>query len=114
MLAYKLLKRRKDGSVGSLFINAAARLEPGVWMEAEAHRRAGFAFRPGWHCLVRPSAPHLKMQLSNGEQREWWVVEIEDYDLFQRPEEQGGCWYLAQRMKLLGRFEQEQPLPLAA
>lgn len=116
MIAYKLMKVRKDGSIGSLFINAAARLEPGVWMEAEAHRRSGFAYRPGWHVMAEPSAPHLKMKLANGEQREWWRVEIDDYEMFIRPKNQGGVWFLAQKMRLLHPvlFLAKQPLPFAA
>jgi len=101
MIAYKLLKLRKDGSVGPLFINAAARLPVGEWMEAEAHKRKGFAFRPGWHCTLKPIAPHLKEELSSGQRRQWWRVAISNYKTYDRPESQGGTWVLAENMKLI-------------
>jgi hypothetical protein len=101
MIAYKLLKLRRDGSIGPLFINASARLPVGKWMDAEAHYRKGFAFRPGWHCTLKPEAPHLKERLSSGQVRQWWRVEVEDVVKYNRPESQGGTWVLAQKMKLI-------------
>ena len=101
MLAYKLLKLRKDGSVGPLFINAKSRLERHVWMTAETFPTKGFAVRKGWHCCLEPKAPHLKLELASGERRQWWMVEIEDYEEYDRPESQGGTWLLANRMKLI-------------
>ena len=100
-IAYKLVKVRKDGSIGPLFINASLRITPQKWLTAEAHRKAGFAFRPGWHCTRNATAPHLKDRLSNGQVRQWWVVEIADYEERRRPEAQGGLWYLAQQIKFL-------------
>lgn len=100
-IAYKLVKVRKDGSIGPLFINASLRIIPDVWLPAEAHKRKGFAFRPGWHCTRIPSAPHLKERLKTGENREWWMVEISDYEERMRPESQGGLWYLAQKIKFI-------------
>ena len=47
------------------------------------------------------NAPHLKMRLSNGEQRVWVKVEVEDWGTYNRPESQGGTWILAQRMKVI-------------
>jgi hypothetical protein len=98
---FKLLKVRKDGTLGPLFINARARLRVGEWMPAEAHRRKGFAFRPGWHVMAKPEAPHLKTELASGERRQFWEVEIADYIEETRPESQGGVWYLAQKMRLV-------------
>ena len=100
MIAYKLLKVRKDGSIGPLFINQRQRIPIGEWLQAEAHRTKGFAFRPGWHCTIKPEAPHLSMK-----GRTWYTVEIEDYVEHRRPEHQGGLWFLAQRMMLLGKTE---------
>ena len=100
MIAYKLLKKRKNGSIGPLFINAKAVLPTGVWLEAEFHPRKGFAPRKGWHCTHAPIAPHLPMQTVS-QTREWWKVEIEDFTPYKRPESQGGKWYLANRMKLI-------------
>lgn len=104
MIAYKLLKRRRDGSIGPLFINARARLEVGVWYEAEDHPTKGFAHRPGWHCTLKPVAPHLKEQTTT-QKREWFQVEIEDYEFHDRPLSQGGRWALAQRMRIVAPLE---------
>ena len=101
MKAYKLIKVRKDGSLGPLFIDAAKRLPVGEWLKAEAIKRKGFAFRPGFHCCAKPIAPHLKEKLSSGEIRKWFVVEIDDFRAEPRPESQGD-WYVANRMKILG------------
>ena len=96
MLAYKLLRKRKDGSLGSLFINRKAHVPIGTWMPSEEHPTKGYAYRPGWHVMPRPNAPHLT---ENG--RVWVEVEIEDFSEFNRPESQGGTWYLANWMKVI-------------
>lgn len=57
--AYKLFRRRGDGSLGPLFINKRQRIPLGEWLQAEDHPTKGYAHRPGWHCGVAPSAPHL-------------------------------------------------------
>jgi hypothetical protein len=100
-IAYKLVKLRKDGSIGPLFINASLRISIGEWLKAEAHKRKGFAFRPGWHCTKTADAPHLKEMLKSGEVRQWWKVEISDFVEKMRPEAQGGLWYLAQNIRFL-------------
>ena len=104
MIAYKLFKIRKDGSIGSLFINASEKYKTNVWIGAEFTPTKGFAERKGWHCLLTPVAPHLKMRLKTGEIRGFYKVEIDDYDYFTRPESQGGKWVLAQRMKILEKI----------
>jgi hypothetical protein len=96
--AYKLLRRRKDGTLGPLFINRRQVVPVGVWLEAEDHPTKGFAHRPGWHCTLERSAPHLKMRLKNGEQRVWCKVLVKDIKLYDRPESQGGSWVLADHM----------------
>jgi len=98
MLAYKLFRVRKKGTLGSLFINRRAVLPLGQWMEAEAHETKGYAYRPGWHALAKPVAPHLSLK-----GREWYQVEIDDYEEHTRPESQGGKWFVAQRLKILGK-----------
>jgi hypothetical protein len=100
MIAYKLLRRRRDGSLGPLFINQRQRIPAGVWLDAEDHPTKGYARRPGWHAAPRPEAPHLSLR-----GRVWCIVEIEDYVPLTRPEAQGGLWYLAKRMKLLQEIE---------
>lgn len=97
MKAYKVFKKRKDGTIGPLFIGATQRLPMNTWLDAEDIPTKGFAHRPGWHAGREPNATHLKM-LDN---RVWFEVEIEDYETFKRPTNQGGEWLIAQRMKII-------------
>ncbi len=100
-VAYKLFRELKSGEITSLFINKSRKLSYGEWMESENYPTNGFAERPGWHCTAEPNAPHLKMELKSGEKRVWKMVLIEEYTEFKRPENQGGLWYLAGRMKIM-------------
>jgi hypothetical protein len=101
VIAYKLFRKTKDNRITSLFINKTRNLPLGIWMEADNYPTKGFVERPGWHCTAQPNAPHLKMVLKNGEVRVWKKVMIEDYIEFQRPENQGGLWFLAKRIMIL-------------
>jgi len=96
MMCYKPFKVRKDGSIGSLFINRRAKYPIGVRIDAESYPTRGYAFRPFWHCTSSPIAPHLSM---NG--RRWYKVEIKEYTSYTRPKNQGGIWYLAKKIKIL-------------
>ena len=100
MHAYKLMRRRRDGTVGPLFINRRQVVTPGVWLPAENHPTKGYAVRPGWHCCSKPAAPHLKDNPVH-EMRQWWLVEIRNYEVLERPQSQGGTWYLSQQMQLI-------------
>lgn len=100
-IAYKLFRKTRDNRITSLFINKTRNLPIGIWMEAQNYPTKGFAERPGWHCTAEPNAPHLKMELKSGEVRVWRKVLIEDFTEFQRPESQGGLWFLAKRMMIL-------------
>jgi hypothetical protein len=100
MIAYKLFNVRKDGSIGSLFINRKARLPIGKWIGAESHETKGYKYRPYFHCLAYWNAPHLSHK-----NRQWWMVEIHDYQVMQRPERLGGIWLLANRMKIIQPIE---------
>jgi hypothetical protein len=95
------MRLRKDGTLGSLFINRKTVIPIGVWLDAEFYPTKGFAERLGWHCTFTMNAPHLKHELSNGEVRVWVEVEIEDYHTYDRPESQGGKWILANKMKVI-------------
>jgi hypothetical protein len=95
-MAYKLVRLRKDGSIGPLFINRKLRLLIDEWMEAEDHPTKGFAHRMGWHVTEHMSAPHLSKK-----GRIWIKVAIKNYEVILRPESQGGKWFLAQQMKVL-------------
>ena len=96
MKAYKLVRKLKDGSLAPLFINKKSRLPIGTPIKAEAHLTKGFAFRPGWHCTLTPSAPHLSVK-----NRVWVEVEVEDFEIHNRPASQGGSWVLAQKMTII-------------
>lgn len=96
MIVYKLFRCRKTGTLGSLFINRRAVLPRFVWLTAQDHETRGFKHRPGWHCTAQPQAPHLS---SAG--RQWFEVEISDFEELKRPALQGGTWFLAKRIKIL-------------
>lgn len=101
MKAYKLFTEHKNGTISSLFINKRKRLPFDVWMEAECFPTKGFAIRPFWHCTSNPVAPHLS---TNG--RVWCEVEMDGYEEFQRPKNQGGLWYLAKKIKIVQKISQ--------
>jgi hypothetical protein len=96
MVAYKLMRKKANGAITSLFINKQVEYEFNEWMKAECHPTKGFAYRPGWHCTFTPYAPHLN---TNG--RVWVKCEVENWTKYDRPESQGGAWILAQDIKLL-------------
>jgi hypothetical protein len=95
--AFKLLRMRRNGTIGPLFINRKQVIQLGVWMDAEDHHRKGYAHRPGWHVTLTACAPHLSMK-----GRVWMRVEVEDFVELKRPASQGGVWLLAQKMKVVG------------
>ena len=94
--SYKLFRKLKSGEITSLFINKTERLKKSVWLEAKEYPTKGFKFRPYWHCTGQPVAPHLSEK-----NRIWLKVEMKDYEVFERPEHQGGKWYLAKQIKIL-------------
>ena len=96
-IAFKLLRVRKNGTLGPLFINKRQVIPIGEWLQAEDHPTKGYARRPGWHAAPIPSAPHLSK-----EGRVWMRVELADVQELERPESQGGLWYLARWMRVLG------------
>lgn len=96
MIAYKLVRKMKDGTLAPLFINKRLRFDFNKWLKAESHPTKGFAFRKGFHCTLKPLAPHLSPK-----GRVWVEVEVDDYEKYNRPESQGGTWVLAQKMKVL-------------
>jgi len=99
MKGYKLVRKLKDGSLSPLFINQKSRLPIGEWIQAEKcynREKDGFKYRPFWHCTAKPIAPHLSKK-----NRVWIEIEMEDYELFERPEHLGGTWFLADRIKII-------------
>ena len=98
MIAYKLVRQLKDGSISPLFINRKSRLPLNEWMQAEKHHnreKDGFKYRPFWHCTSNPVADHLSKK-----NRVWVEIEMEDYKEMQRPDNQGGLWFLAEKIKI--------------
>jgi len=93
--AWKLFRQRKDGSIGSLFINRRYRIPIGEWLRAESHPTKGYKHRPFWHCTKRPLAPHLSEK-----GRVWRKVEVSGVTEISRPESQGGVWYLARCLRV--------------
>jgi hypothetical protein len=102
MIAYKLMRKKKDGLLYSLFINNNSPIKLGVWLKANCYPTKKFSVRKGWHCCFKPLAPHLKMRLKNGEKRTWMKVEVDGYEIFPRPKSQGSSWILAQKIKVIG------------
>jgi len=96
MIGYKLFRVRKNGTLGSLFINAKAVIPFNKWLTAETYPTKGFAVRPGWHITHAPIAPHLSMK-----GRQWYKVEFKSFETIIRPEKQGGRWFIAKKMRVL-------------
>jgi hypothetical protein len=94
--AYKLLRQRKNGTLGPLFINRRQVIPVGVWLAAEDHPTKGYAHRPGWHATPRQCAPHLSMS-----GRVWCRVELRGVRRWERPEKQGGLWFIAAQMRVV-------------
>jgi len=100
---YKLFRKRKDGTLGPLFINARLRIELGKWMMAEDHPTKGYAHRPGWHATLAPMAPHLSEK-----GRVWCECQAYNCKKFDRPQSQGGTWVLAQFLRVVREMTPEE------
>lgn len=94
--AFKLVRLRKNGTLGPLFINRKQVIPVGVWLKAKRHPTKGYAVRRGWHVTRRPRAPHLSTK-----GRIWVAVEVTDFKELPRPDAQGGLWLIAQWMRVL-------------
>ena len=102
MKAYKLLRLRKDGTLGPLFVGRRSVFRVGDRLAAEFNLpHPGLAHRPGFHCCAEPRAPHIKRVLKNGERRVWCEVRIYGVTRHDRPECQGGVWYTALHMEIV-------------
>lgn len=69
----------------------------GRWLTAQEYPTKGFYVRKGFHCVLKPEVPHLKML----EDRVWKRVEIKSIHTIQRPNFQGTTWYIANKMRIL-------------
>jgi len=96
MIAYKLMRQKANGRLTPLFINKSKEIDFGKWLPAENHPTKGFKERKGWHCCLRPEAPHLSER-----GRIWVKVMINDFQFFHRPKHQGSTWILANEIKFL-------------
>ncbi len=97
MIAYKLFRIKKDGTITSLFINKSEKLEVGKWIRAKSYPTKGFKVRAGWHSTPKPIAPHLSMK-----GRKWFKVVIKNVRQEKRPENQGGLWFVSGWLKIIG------------
>lgn len=95
-MGYKLFRKRRDGTYAPLFINKRQKLEKHVWYPHEDHPTKGYAHRPGWHICSKPYAPHLSTK-----GRVWCLVAFKHMATVQRPECQGGTWYLGSSIRIL-------------
>lgn len=96
MIAYKLVRKLKSCEIAPLFINKKLRIPKNKWLQSEPHATKGFAFRPGWHCCLKPHAPHLSKK-----NRVWVEILAKNYKMYDRPESQGGKWILAKKIKII-------------
>jgi len=97
IFAYKLLRVRRDGTLGPLFINKNQVIKRDQWYDAEDHPTKGYAHRPGWHCTLHKDAPHLSKK-----NRRWYRVTILGAEEHARPANQGGTWLIAKKMMVIG------------
>lgn len=100
---FKLFRKRKNGTLGPLFINRRQVVPVGEWLQAEDHPTKGYAHRPGWHACYKPLAPHLKSGPDTD--RVWCLVGMEECTDYSRPESQGGSWVLARRLKVVAEVD---------
>lgn len=98
IVAYKLVRVRKDGGLRSLFVDRRRPLYRGRWLKAEtALSPKDLRRRPGWHATATPEMPHLSRKgrmvvkvLLRGNVQTW-----------NRPAAQGGQWYTAEEMMIV-------------
>lgn len=108
MIAYKLVRKAKDGQLYPLFIDKARPYIVGEPREAEFHPTKGFAERFGFHVTFIPWAPHLKMELASGQKRVWIECWVDGVTTYARPESQGGTWGLAEKLTVIRELTQEE------
>lgn len=94
---WKLFRVRRDGSLGSLFIDVRRRLPEMEWLAAKSVPTRGYAVRVGWHIAERPNLPHLSRKGRIMKQ----VLFASRVERHERPESQGGVWWTATRMMIL-------------
>lgn len=101
MYGFKLMRKRKNGTIGPLFINTKKVVPIDEWIAAEDVPTKGYKHRPGWHILLEPNAPHLSMK-----GRVWVLVEFKEFVEEFRPKSQGGSWFVAQQMRVIKELDE--------
>lgn len=75
MIAYKVLHRRKDGTLGSLFVDGSRRIPQRRWVVPdETLTPSWLAHLPGWHCHTRLREAHKLCR--NGKNRVLFQVKV--------------------------------------
>jgi hypothetical protein len=75
---YKVLRRRKDGTLGSLFVDGSRRIRVGVWEQAWSDMNPSWLkFLPGWH--THTSLESAKKLASVQPNRVIFEVELRQY-----------------------------------
>ena len=132
MKAYKLLRQRKNGTLGPLFIEASRVLELGTFQQAYCTPKSGFAVRPGFHSTPKPDAPHLSMkgrvwvectvpgtEFKRSEHPELFTgrngmeVVPDGWYLWPRPAAQGGTWIISGQLRLDRIMTNDEVMELA-
>lgn len=106
--AYKLFRKRKDGTLAPLFIGASMRVPVGEWLEAQDLPTKGFAHRPGWHAGLVPET-HIK----ESENRVWCECRIKDFYPFQLNSKQKE-WQIAKWLKVVKELTDAEVTELRA
>ena len=101
MEAYKLLRVRADGTLGSLNTDIGRKLPIGEWLRAGNHARPGRTPHPGWHALTEPASKHFR----DFPGRKWYRVELQNVTPYPRPDE---MWLVAECMRILAPVESEK------
>lgn len=97
MIAFKLMAIRKNGTLGSLFIDKRKKVAVGEWMTAKCVPTKGFKVRTGFHSMLTRYAPHLSQK-----GRVWVKVELAGkIEVHDRPATQGGRWLTSEKMRVL-------------
>jgi hypothetical protein len=96
------MRVRADGTFGSLFVDKSRILLPDSWLRARLRLKPRtLAHRPGWHAAKTGIFPHMSRR-----GRVVVVVELRgDIKQHVRPASQGGLWYTASTMRIVGYAE---------
>jgi hypothetical protein len=103
VFGYKLFRQTNNG-LRSLFIDRNRELPEGVWLRYKSVATKGYMYRPGWHVLLQPVAPHLSEK-----GRVWKQVRVRGLIArHERPAAQGGTWLTVREIYIVPNAD---PLP---